>query len=358
VEKEIIGIRHLPHFVYFYKKTGMIIRGNISLKKYNSFGFEYKARHMVHIRTEKEAVSLFNGNIHLKKPLLIMGSGSNILFTSDFEGTIVLTGLKGIKIEEESEESVIISAGAGVIWDTLVEWSVLKGFGGLENLSLIPGLVGAVPVQNIGAYGIEAKDTMVKVKTISTHDGSIRYFTNEECKFGYRSSIFKNSEKGNYLITRVYFKLKINPVADLSYGTLKDEVMKLGEPTLKNLREAVMNIRRSKLPDPAVIGNAGSFFKNPVVENHKAEELKKKYPGLPCYNDNHGSVKLTAGWLIDQCGWKGKRIGDAGVHEKQALVLVNHGKATGKEIFELSEKIRISVLQKFTVSLEREVEII
>ena len=336
----------------------MIIRGNISLKKYNSFGLEYIAKHMVHARTEKEAVSLFNGSVHLKRPTLIMGGGSNLLFTGDFNGTIIIPGFRGIKTEEKSDEFVIISAGAGVIWDKLVEWSVLNGYGGLENLSLIPGLVGAVPIQNIGAYGVEARTTIVKVKAISTRDGSIRFFSNDECGFDYRNSIFKNREKGNYLVTRVYFRLKTNPMPDLAYGTLKDEVTKLGEPSPKNLRQAVINIRRSKLPDPAVIGNAGSFFKNPVVDNNVAEELKKRFPGLPCYKDRPGSVKLAAGWMIEHCGWKGKRIGDAGVHENQALVLINYGKATGKEIYDLSEEIRKSVSEKFDVDLEREVEVI
>jgi UDP-N-acetylenolpyruvoylglucosamine reductase len=336
----------------------MLIRGNISLKKYNSFGFEYNAKHLVLAKTEKEAASLFNGTIRLKGPILIMGSGSNLLFTSDYSGTIIVPGFKGIKIEEESDECVIISSGAGVLWDDLVEWSVAKGYGGLENLSLIPGLVGAVPIQNIGAYGVEARETIVKVKTISTHDGSIRFFSNEECGFAYRNSIFKHREKGNYLVTRVYIRLKTNPVPDLIYGTLKDEVMKLGEPSLKNLRQAVINIRRSKLPDPAVIGNAGSFFKNPVVDVSLAEELRESYPELPRYNDPPGSVKLAAGWMIEQCGWKGRRIGDAGVHEKQALVLVNYGKATGKDVLELSERIKLSVFEKFGIPLEREVEII
>jgi len=336
----------------------MIIRGNISLKKYNSFGLDYKARYLVQVKTEKEAVALFNGSIHLKGPLLIIGGGNNILFTSDYSGTIIIPGLKGIRTEEKNDEYVIISAGAGVLWDDLVGWSVAKGYGGLENLSLIPGLVGAAPVQNIGAYGVEAKETIVKVKTISTHDGSVCFFANDECGFGYRNSIFKNSEKGNFLVTRVYFRLKVNPVPDLSYGTLKDEVIKLGEPTLKNMRQSVINIRRSKLPDPAVFGNAGSFFKNPVVGNALADNLKKRFPGLPCYNDSPGKIKLAAGWMIDQCGWKGKRIGDAGVHEKQALVLVNYGKATGKEIFDISEKIKLSVFEKYGISLEREVEII
>jgi UDP-N-acetylmuramate dehydrogenase len=348
----------LPHFVYFYKKKRMIIRRNISLKRYNTFGLDYKARYLVQARTENEAVSLFNGTIHLKGPVLILGGGSNLLFTNDFNGTIIIPGFKGIRIEEESDEYIIISAGAGVLWDNLVEWSVSKGYGGLENLSYIPGLVGAVPVQNIGAYGVEARESIAKVKAITIHDGSIRYFSNEECKFNYRNSIFKNKEKGKYLITRVYFKLRTKKEPDLAYGTLKDEVMKLGEPSLRNLRQAVIKIRRSKLPDPSDIGNAGSFFKNPVIENKAASDLKKNFPELPCYNDRPGYTKLAAGWMIDQCGWKGKRIGDAGVHEKQALVLVNYGKATGKEILELSEKIKLTVLEKFGVAIEREVEII
>jgi UDP-N-acetylmuramate dehydrogenase len=287
-----------------------------------------------------------------------MGGGSNLLFTCDYSGTILVPGFKGIKTEAESDEYVIISAGAGVLWDDLVEWSVVKGYGGLENLSLIPGLVGAVPVQNIGAYGVEARETIVKVKTISTQDGSIRFFSNEECGFAYRDSIFKNREKGNYLVTRVFFRLKTNPVPDLAYGTLKDELLKLGDHSLKNIRQAVINIRRSKLPDPAIIGNAGSFFKNPLVDASMSEELKRNYPELPCYDDPAGAVKLSAGWMVEQCGWKGRRIGDAGVYEKQSLVLVNYGKASGKEVLELSEKIKLSVFEKFRVLLEREVEII
>jgi UDP-N-acetylmuramate dehydrogenase len=348
----------LLHFVYFYKKKRMIIRRNISLKRYNTFGLDYKARYLVQARTEKEAVSLFNGTIDLKGPVLIMGGGSNLLFTGDYNGTIIIPGLRGIRIEEKSDDHIIMSAGSGVLWDDLVEWSVSKGYGGLENLSFIPGNVGAVPVQNIGAYGVEARESVVKVKTISKHDGATCFFSNEECGFAYRNSIFKNREKGNYLITRVYFRLKTNPEPDLAYGTLKDEVMKLGKPSLRNMRQAVINIRRSKLPDPVEIGNAGSFFKNPVVESRVAADLKNRFPGLPCYNDRPGSVKLAAGWMIEQCGWKGKRIGDAGVHEIQALVLVNHGKATGKEVLELSERIKLSVLEKFGISLEREVEII
>ena len=287
-----------------------------------------------------------------------MGSGSNILFTSDFKGIILCPEIGGIKIEEQDQENVLISAGAGVNWDNLVEWTVNKGFGGLENLSLIPGLVGATPVQNIGAYGVEVKDTIEKVRAVSIEDGAIAEFNNNDCRFEYRNSIFKGKIKGKYLVTRVYYRLTSNPLLKLDYGSLNDEIKKLGDVTLKNVRQAVINIRRSKLPDPKIIGNAGSFFKNPVVSSSAAENLKKMYPQMPAYKDQSGGIKLAAGWLIDQCGWKGKRIGDAGVHDKQALVLVNLGKANGKEIYNLSEEIKKSVWEKFSIELEREVEVV
>jgi UDP-N-acetylmuramate dehydrogenase len=336
----------------------MMTYNNIPLKKYNTFGLDYMADCMIHVRTEQEAISLLRGEISRKKPLLILGSGSNILFTSDFKGTIIRPDLDGIKVEEQDHENVIISAGSGVNWDTLVEWSVNKKLGGLENLSLIPGLVGATPVQNIGAFGAEVKDKITKVKAICISDGSLRIFTNIECNFGYRNSIFKNSQKGSYLITRVYYILSVSPIFSLDYGSLKEEVNKSGSVSLRNVRQAVINIRRRKLPDPEITGNAGSFFKNPVITNSVAESLKKRYPQMPAYEGQSAGTKLAAGWLIDQCGWKGKRIGDAGVHDKQALILVNHGKASGKEIYDLSEAIKKSVLEKFGVELEREVEVV
>ena len=335
----------------------MTINKNVSLKKYNTFGLDYITDCMIIIDTEKEAIAFFRKEVVWSDPLLILGSGSNILFISDFNGTILLPRFKGIRIESCDRETVIISAGAGVKWDKLVEWSVRKGFSGLENLSWIPGLVGATPVQNIGAYGVEVKDTIEKVRTISVSDGSIRIFSNSECEFGYRSSIFKKDEKGKYLISRVYYRLNINPLLNLNYGSVKDEVDKLGGASLENVRKAVINIRKDKLPDPEAIGNAGSFFKNPVVTDSDAAYLKKKHPQMPLYPDQSEGVKLAAGWLIDQCGWKGKRTGDAGVHDKQALVLVNYGNATGKEIYNLSEAIKRSVKKNFGVELEREVEV-
>ncbi len=336
----------------------MLIYKNISLKKYNTFGVGYLAECIIHVKNEKEAVALFNEEFLWNKPLFITGSGSNILFVNDYNGTILHPELKGIRVESRDNKNILISAGAGVIWDDLVAWTVKNSFCGLENLSLIPGTVGATPVQNIGAYGVEVKDVIEKVKAISTYDGKFRVFDNPSCGFGYRSSIFKNNEKGNYLITRVYYKLTLQPMLNLSYGTLKKEVAVLGAESLRNVRQAVINIRKSKLPDPKEFGNAGSFFKNPEVDNTLAEDLKKKYPQLPFFADKPGKVKLAAGWLIDQCGWKGKRIRDAGVHDRQALVIVNYGNASGKDIYNLSEEIKRSVHGKFGIELEREVEII
>lgn len=336
----------------------MTIQENVSLKKYNSFGLDYTADKLIHIKTETEAIDLFNGKVKWEKPLLILGGGSNILFTGDFKGTIIYPEIDGIKMEEKNDETVLVSAGAGLNWDKFVSWTVSKGYGGLENLSLIPGNTGATPIQNIGAYGVEVKDLIESVRSVNTDDGTVRIFDRKECEFAYRNSIFKNKEKGKYLVTRVYYRLSLNPVLNLNYGSLVEEVNKLGKPSLKNVRESVINIRRSKLPDPEITGNAGSFFKNPVVSDSFANDLKIKFPGMPFYDDKDGYKKLAAGWLIDKCGWRGKRKGNAGVHEKQALVLINCGNASGKEIYNLSCDIRGSVQDKFGVDLEREVEIV
>jgi UDP-N-acetylmuramate dehydrogenase len=239
-----------------------------------------------------------------------------------------------------------------------VEWAVSRGYGGIENLSLIPGLAGAASVQNIGAYGAEVRETITRVRGIDISDCTLKEFSNNECKFGYRDSIFKRVLKGKYLITKVFFKLSKRPEFRIDYGSLRQETEKSGEISLRTIRDAVINLRRNKLPDPDIIGNAGSFFKNPVINREKGEALKSQYPQIPSYDDPSGGIKLAAGWMIEQCGWKGKRIGDAGVYEKQSLVLVNHGDATGKEIYDLSEKIRKSVREEFGIDLEREVEII
>jgi UDP-N-acetylmuramate dehydrogenase len=335
----------------------MIYR-NFSLKSFNTYGLDYRADIFISLDSEEEAEQLIKSGNQITYPILILGGGSNLLFISDFNGVLIHPLFEGINIEEEKPDYVIVSAGAGMNWDSFVKWAVNHGFGGIENLSLIPGNVGASPVQNIGAYGVEVKNTIYKVRAVSLTDGKLREFSNAECRFGYRDSIFKKDLKGKYLITRVFYRLTTIPSFVTEYGSLRDEAEKLGFLTLKRVRKAVINIRKSKLPDPSVIANAGSFFKNPVVSISEAEILRYKYPDIPSYTDPSGAIKLAAGWLIEQCGWKGKRIGDAGVHDKQALVLVNHGKATGKEIYDLSERIRESVYEKFGVKLEREVEII
>jgi len=335
-----------------------MIYENISLKKHNTFGLNIKADRLVTFKHEENAVHFFEQNGGSIQNLMILGGGSNLLFTGDYHGTLIHPEMEGITLEGKIGNDVIISAGAGVIWDKLVESTVNKGIGGLENLSYIPGLVGAVPVQNIGAYGAEVSKTIEKVRAINVMDGTIREFTPEECRFGYRDSVFKGELKGKYLITLVYFRLSTKPKLSLEYGSLKDELNKMGFTSLGNVRKTVISSRIAKLPDPALVGNAGSFFKNPVVTPDVAEEIKSKNPRVPLFSDPSGGIKLAAGWLIEQCGWKGKRIGDAGVHDKQALVIVNYGNATGLELFELSEKIRISVAEKFGITLEREVEII
>jgi len=331
---------------------------NVSLKKYNTFGLDCNADYFVPVKSEDEAIALLKKRTSLKEPLFILGGGSNLLFTRNFHGTIIHPEIEGIEIADQKPGYVIVSSGAGVIWDDLVKWAVDKEYCGLENLSLIPGMVGATPVQNIGAYGAEVRETIEKVSAIALKDGSVREFNNEECLFGYRNSIFKGELKGKYLVTNVSFRLMTDPSLNTVYGSLKEEIEKLGPVSLNTVRQAVINIRTNKLPDPAIIGNAGSFFKNPVVSRSTAEVLSKNWPKLPYYTDPSGDKKIAAGWLIDQCGWKGKRIGDAGVHEKQALVLVNWGKATGEDILKLSEEIKMSVSEKFGIKLEREVEVI
>jgi UDP-N-acetylmuramate dehydrogenase len=327
------------------------------LKKYNTFGLESIARYFVRVRSEEEAREFSVNRKMSGGPVLILGGGSNMLFTGDFPGTVIHIETAGIKVEELSAGYVIVSAGAGMAWDDFVSWCVGEGYGGIENLSLIPGTVGAAPVQNIGAYGAEAKDIIVKVRAVSLKDGSVCELSNSECRFGYRNSIFKAQCKGELLVTKVFFRLDTAPVLNLSYGTLAREALSSGTATLRSVREAVIKIRRSKLPDPGELGNAGSFFKNPVVSPEKASALSSEFPGIPCYDDPSGGIKIAAGWLIEQCGLKGKRSGAAGIYPQQALVIVNYGGATGKEIFELSELVRQSVYDKFGVSLEREVEL-
>ncbi|HEX2968987.1 MAG TPA: UDP-N-acetylmuramate dehydrogenase [Bacteroidales bacterium] len=334
----------------------MVIQNDISLKKYNTFRLDYRADRIIIPESETD-IKKISLNLPDYSPFLILGGGSNLLFVSDFKGTIINPMIKGIRIEKSDEYSAIVSAGAGVVWDSLVEWAVEEGLYGIENLSLIPGNVGASPVQNIGAYGTEVKQTIEKVEAIRLSDGAQVFFSNSECGFSYRYSIFKGPEKGKYIVTRVHYRLSRKPAVNLDYGSVKEEVAKLGNESLANIRLAVKNIRRRKLPDPDYVGNAGSFFKNPVVNDSIANELKIRYPSIPVYPGKKGFTKIAAGWLIEQAGFKGFRDGDAGVHDKQALVIINYGKATGKEIYFLSESIKTSVKERFGIVLEREVEI-
>ena len=350
--------RNQLHFAKFTQHYPDMIYENISLKKFNTFGINVRADHLAAFKLEDNAAHFFKQHRGTEQNYLVLGGGSNILFTEDFHGTIIHPEMEGIAMEGKKGADIIISAGAGVLWDKLVESTVKNGLGGLENLSLIPGRVGAVAVQNIGAYGCEVKDVIEKVRAISLADGTIREFTASECKFGYRDSVFKNELKGRYLITKILFRLSTRPKLCLEYGSLRDELSKMGSTSLDNIRKIVISTRQAKLPDTDQIGNAGSFFKNPVVSEEVLKNIQKNYPKMPVFRDRLGGVKIPAGWLIEQCGWKGKRIGDAGVHEKQALVIVNHGNATGRELFDLSEKVRKSVGDTFGIDLEREVEVI
>lgn len=294
----------------------------------------------------------------VNQPLLFLGGGSNMLFTHDFEGLVIKMSIKGISAHVEGDH-VFVEAGAGEVWNDLVNYCVDKGFAGIENLSLIPGSVGASPIQNIGAYGVELKDVFYSLEAFDVSSLTIRKFTKEECEFAYRESVFKGRLKGKYIVTSVTLKLSQKPNLNTSYGAIETElnVRGINEPSIKDISKVVSHIRVSKLPDPSTIGNAGSFFKNPIVSADIAERVKKSHPEVVNYPAGNGKVKLAAGWLIEQCGWKGKVVGNTGTWKNQALVLVNHGEATGKEIFDFSEEIIQSVKEKFEVTLEREVNI-
>jgi UDP-N-acetylmuramate dehydrogenase len=329
------------------------------LRKHHTFGTEASAKYYFEF-TETEDLQRFlaaNKEWH-NWPLLILGEGSNLLFVNDFAGLVVYPNIPGITIAHEDRNNIWLEVGAGVGWDDLVEYAVFNRWGGIENLSLIPGKVGAAAVQNIGAYGMEIQSQIESVTGFDLETQTEYTLDVADCQYAYRDSIFKNQMKDRFIITSVSFRLDKFPEFILNYGDLKTEAEKLGAVNLRNIRKAVVGIRESKLPDPKAIGNAGSFFKNPVVETSLANQLLDGYPNMPKYSVSDGKTKLAAGWLIEQCGWKGFRRGDAGVHEKQALVLVNYGNASGNEIFNLSEEIRQSVKEKFGVDLEREVNVI
>ena len=331
------------------------LKRNISLKAYNSFGIEAVAKYFFEFNKSSQLldfISDFNIN---EFPVFILGGGRNVLFTEDFKGLIIHPNIRGIEIVEEDRHTILVKVGAGEVWDSFVEWTVSNNYYGVENLSHIPGQVGASPVQNIGAYGVESKDVIEKVDAIDIYNISSKEFTNKECRFAYRDSVFKQEYKGRYIITYVYYRLKKKGSLTTHYGNIETELEKVSSINLQSIREVIVNIRKSKLPDPSEIGNAGSFFKNPVLSDDIVNSLKDKYPNMPTYQARNGYTKLAAGWLIDQCGWKGKTIGNAGVHGKQALVLVNTGCASGTEINYLANIIVESVFEKFGVKLDKEV---
>lgn len=332
---------------------------NHSLLPYHTFGMDVKTSVFIEYTSVDELKQILQQENLSEKKWLHIGGGSNLLFTGDYEGVILHSAIKGTEIVYEDDESVHVRVGAGEVWDDFVAYAVNQGWYGAENLSLIPGEVGASAVQNIGAYGMEAKDLIVKVEALDVTTGNDSVFTNTECRYAYRESIFKKEWKGRYIITYVTYRLSKTPQFHLEYGNVKGELEKQGcELTLKNVRDVIIRIREAKLPDPKVQGNAGSFFMNPVIPRMQYESLLAKYPEMPHYKVDEEWVKVPAAWMIDRCGWKGKRMGNAGVHDKQALVLVNCGGATGQEIITLSQYIQQSVYESFGIAIVPEVNFI
>lgn len=329
-----------------------------SLKHLNTFGVDVIANRYVRFDAEDEIVDFIHRHPMKESTPLVLGGGSNLLFTADVAQTVLHPRFKGIQISERNGRHVWVRAMAGETWDDLVAFAVLRGWGGIENLSLIPGTVGASVVQNIGAYGVEAESVIERVEAIAIETGQRRVLAAAECDFGYRSSRFKNKDDGRFIITAVVFRLTPQPRFILDYPGVHEAIEALGGVSLPTVRQAIINIRQHKLPDPAVLGNAGSFFKNPVVDRKTLERLLTDHPDLPHYPQADGRCKLAAGWLIDRCGWKGRSLGRAAVHDRQALVLVNRGGATGMDILNLSERIRRSVVETYGIDLEREVRVI
>lgn len=337
----------------------MQILKNASLKEFNTFGIDVNASQYIAINSEDELKHILKR--FYAEELFVLSGGSNILLTRDVEATVLHIQIKGIKLLKEEGNHVIIEAKAGENWHSFVQWCITKNYGGLENLSLIPGCVGTSPIQNIGAYGVELKDSFVSCNAIHKQTLEEKTFFKEDCKFGYRDSVFKSAYKNQYIITSVCFKLtKEKHKLKTAYGAIQAELnhKKVSKPSIQDVSEAVIQIRQSKLPDPRKIGNSGSFFKNPVVDATFFKQVYKQHPEMPYYELADGSFKIPAGWLIEYCGFKGYTLGDAGVHKKQALVLVNYGKATGKEILDLSRAIQHKVSKEFNIQLEAEVNII
>jgi UDP-N-acetylmuramate dehydrogenase len=335
------------------------IQQNVSLKNFNTFGVDVAARYYVEISHEDELAELFMDPQWQHMERLVLGGGSNMLLINDFDGLVIRMNIRGIE-HRLSHTNVFVEAGAGEVWNDLVNYCVGHEYAGLENLSLIPGSVGASPIQNIGAYGVELKDVFDSCRAFEIATGQFKVFSKADCRFGYRESVFKTTLKGQYIIVSVKFHLSLTPNLNLHYGAIEQELQNRGitEPGIKEVSQVVSHIRVSKLPDPSTIGNAGSFFKNPVISTGQFSIIQQKFPEVVNYPAGNGMVKLAAGWLIEQCGWKGKTVGNTGTWKNQALVLVNHGGASGTEIYALSSQIIDSVYTKFGVMLEREVNII
>lgn len=335
----------------------MNIQKNVLLKNYNTFGISVNAKRFISVNSVYELQQI----LKVEKDIFLISGGSNMLLTKDIDELVVHINIKGVSIDNENENAAYLTVNSGENWHEFVLWCISQNYGGIENLSLIPGNVGTCPIQNIGAYGVEVKDTITKVEAIEIETGKLVQFSNKDCNFGYRNSIFKNELKGKHIITSVSFKLTtIHHNLNSSYGAIETELSlkKISKPSLKDISNAVIAIRKSKLPDPKEIGNSGSFFKNPVISSAQYLKLQKEYADLPGYKISDMEVKIPAGWLIEKAGFKGKRYGEFGVHDKQALVLVNYGNASGREIYQLAEKIKETIVKKFEITLEIEVNII
>jgi UDP-N-acetylmuramate dehydrogenase len=335
------------------------VQEHFGLSNFNTMGLAATARYFASVHSPTQIQELLSDARFKNLPILMLGGGSNVLFIEDFEGLIIHLAIKGKKVQDEDSETISLQVGAGENWHSLVQYCVEKGWGGIENLALIPGSVGAAPIQNIGAYGVELQEVFNYLEAYEIETGKTRRFNKVQCEFGYRDSVFKRELKGKYIITNVALSLRKKPEVNISYRALSEalDAKNIQSPDIKDVNQAVIEIRRSKLPDPAKIGNTGSFFKNPVITKKQFEELRVAHPDIPHYPAGE-RVKIPAAWLIEQCGWKGKRLGDAGVHKKQALVIVNYGDATGVEIWNLAQKIQLSVQQRFGISLMPEVNVV
>lgn len=334
-----------------------VIHKNYSLKKHNSFGLDVCSRYFIKLTDQQQVIDFINSDLSNIRPLLIIGEGTNILFCKDYSGLIVNPKILGIEKIKETSQYVDLRVGAGENWDDFVNFCVENNYGGIENLSLIPGSVGACPIQNIGAYGVEVKKVIENIEAVDIETSEIKIFSNEECNFSYRNSIFKGKLKNRYIITHIIFRLNKTHEFVTSYGSVEKELDKFPETSIANIRSAIINIRKSKLPDPIEMGNAGSFFTNPVVSMEQANSIKQYYPKMPYHKVTKNEVKLSAAWLIEQSNWKGKRIGNVGTYRKHPLVLVNYGDAKGTDIYNLAKKIQKSVKNNFAIDLKMEVNV-